>query len=132
MRAGALEDAFHRVVGQEFHDGRLQAFLALRRLVDLDVRETLRTVTRDIGGVVVDLRAWHGAAAGHAQRGHAAFGIFRRAGEHFEVAAGDEVRHVDQLERVAQVGLVGTVSGAWLRHKPCAGRDWPAQRQCRP
>ena len=108
FRAGALEDALHRIVGQEFHDGRLQAVLALRRLVDLDVREALRAVARDERGVVVDLRTRHRAAARHAQRGHAALGIFRGTGEHLEVAAGDEVGHVDELERVAQVGLVGT------------------------
>ena len=115
FRARALEDALHRIVGQEFHDGRLQAVLALRRLVDLDVRETLRAVTRDERGVVVDLRTRHRAAARHAQRRHAALRIFRGTGEHLEVAAGDEIRHVDELERVAQVGLVGTETAHGFR-----------------
>ena len=118
LRSGALENPLHRIVGQEFHDRRLQAFLALGRLVDLDVRETLGAVTRHERGVIVDLRTRHRAAARHAQRRHAALRILRGPREHLEVAARDEIGDVHEFERVAQVRLVGaeTAHGFCVTH----------------
>ena len=46
LRARALHEAGHRGVRQELEDRRLQAFAALGRVVDLDVREALRAVAR--------------------------------------------------------------------------------------
>ena len=95
--------------------GDCRPSLPFARLVHLDVRETLGAVTRDIRGVVIDLRTRHRTAARHAQRGDAALRILRGTGKHLEVAAGDEVRHVDEFERVAQVGLVGAEASHRLR-----------------
>ena len=111
LRARALHQAGNGGVGQELEDRRLQPFTALRGVVHLDVGEALRAVARDVGRIVVDLLARQLlAAARHAQRGHAAVLVGGRRREHLELAVLDEVRHVHQLERDAQVGLVGGIA----------------------
>src|SRR5438445_6395815 len=110
LRAGALENRLEDVRRQELDDRRLQPlFVGLRVVVDLDVRESLRAVNRHECGVVVDLLACELAAFGKAERGYAAARQIGRAPEYLEVDALHQVRQLGELERYAEIGLVGTV-----------------------
>ncbi len=83
-------------------------------LVDLDVGQALAAVLGRVRGVLVDLLARQRGAAGDAQRGHAAVGVIGRSAEHRELAVLDQLGHVDQLQRDAQVRLVRTVAAHGL------------------
>src|SRR6185503_8358780 len=106
---GTLEHAGDRRIGQELEDRRLQAVAALRPLVDLDVRETFRAVPADERGVVVDLFARELAAFRELERCDAALRVRRRAREYLELDAAEQIRDLDELERVAKIGLVAAV-----------------------
>ena len=74
-----------------------------------------------MGGVFVDLLAAERGAAGNAQRGDAAAVFAGGVGEDLEAAVLDQFGHVNEFERVAQVGLVGTEAAHGLG--PCQARE---------
>src|SRR5690606_29508400 len=88
----ALEDAGDGGIAEELDDGRLQPVAPLRALVDLDIRQTPGAVAADEGGVLVDLRARHGAAPRYPQRRDTTGRILRGTGEDLELAVPDEIR----------------------------------------
>ena len=106
-RAAALENAGDRRIVEKLDDRGLQSLATLGALVDLEIGETAGAVARHVRGVLIDLRARQRAAAGHAQRRHPALRILGGTCKHLEIATGDQVGHIDELERDAQVRLVG-------------------------
>ena len=110
LGAGALENRRHDVVGQEFQDRRLQAVAPGGKLIDFDVGEPLRAVNRDKIRVVIELFAGQAATARRPHRRYATRRIVRRTGEHLEFDRGHDVAEFDELERIAQIGAVATVT----------------------
>ncbi len=120
LRAGPSDDLSQDVVGEELDDRRLQSLLVgIRRIVDLDVGETLRTVDRHEGGVFVDFLASQRSAARNLERRDAAVGEVGGGAEHLEIGGAHQVGELGQLERHAQVRLVGAV----VAHRVGVGHD---------
>ena len=78
LRPGAGENLGQHLVGQEFHDRRLQALAPGGDIVDLDVGQPLGAVATDEFGVQINLAAAQLAAVRHAQRRHPSVGILGR------------------------------------------------------
>ena len=129
LRAGALEDASDGRIGEELDDRGLQPVTPLGALVDLDIGQTLGSVTRHEGGVVVDFLAGEFACTRHTHRSYATIRILGGACEYFEVAIGHEIRHIDELERDTQIRLVARIAthGFGVGH----AREWIRQLDLR-
>ena len=124
-----VEDALAGLVRQELDDRRLQAFLALGHVVDLDVGQSLGAIATDKAGVLVDFLAADFVAARDLQRGDAAVRILRRAGKDLEVAVRDHVGHFHEFQRDAGIRLVRTeaLHGLGIRHAREGGRQVDVQ-----
>src|SRR5712692_5617959 len=79
---------------QVLHDRRLQAFGALRTLVDFDPGQPFRAKSLDVIGIASDLAAGQRTAARQPQRTDAAARRVRRPGEHLEI---NVLHHVGEL-----------------------------------
>ena len=109
-RTDAIKDHIDVVQRDVFHDRRLQAFNASCALVDLDVSQAAGTVDTDELGVIIDLLTRHARPARYTQGGDAAFRVVSRAGEDFKVDVLELIFNIHQLQRVAQVRLVRTIT----------------------
>jgi hypothetical protein len=94
--------------GESFKIGDWSPSTSSQR-IHLDVREPPGAVDRDERGQVVDFLAREAAPPGNAQRRHPAIGHARSIAEYLEVDVAHQVGQLDQLERHAQIRLVGTV-----------------------
>src|SRR5690606_24629574 len=106
-----LHELQYDIGRHELDDRRLQTFNALGELVDLDPRQTFRTVDRHEVAVIVDLCACQlRTTARYFQRCDAAFRIVGGTIENLEINLFHQVRDIDQLQRNAQVRLVAAVA----------------------
>ena len=116
---------------QELQDRRLQTFAALRRVVDLDVGEALRAVARDERAC--NRRSPCATVApppGTRSAATRPFGSAAGPANTLNSTSVDEVGDIDELERVAQVGLVGTEAAHRFGVTSCAGTGSAASRPC--
>ncbi len=110
LRADGFQNAIERLVVEELDDRRGHAFAAFRDVVDANPGEAFRAVFGDVETEIVEVFARLFRAIGQAQRDDAAARIVGRTAEHFEFDVLDVIGDVDQFERDAQVGFVGTVA----------------------
>ncbi|MNG99087.1 hypothetical protein D3C79_582480 [compost metagenome] len=110
LRIGARQDRFQHFSTEEFGNRALHAFHTCSTIVNLQPCQTFGTVDINESAVFIDLFTGQLCTTRNTNRGHAAFGIVRRAREHFKLNVFNQVGNVHQFQRVTQVWLIGTVT----------------------
>ena len=105
--------------------GDWQPVPSLGEVVHLDVGEPLRAEGPDEPGVIVDPPNGAARPRRRLERGHPGAGVPGRPREHLELRVRDEIAHLHELQRIAQIGPVG----AETRHRLLAGHAGEGVRQ---
>ena len=113
MRAGLGDDFFQCVLGQVFHNRRLQAAVfavaQVAHIVHFDVSQAFGTVNANKFGIVVNHFARELGTAGYAQCDYTTTFHIGGSAEYFQLFAFHQFGQLGEFERHAHIGFVRTI-----------------------